>query len=348
MTHKSMLAYIVPRFTNQVENVATDALLYMLRQYPLASRSLIAYVANLGISLSDDLIFDSQLGLAGGARPDLTGVDKEGDLVLAVESKFWATLTKNQPNAYLDLLAPDKAGMVLVIAPASRFPTLWEELVQRCADGDLAVKEISDHSPEYRCAEVGPQKLLCLASWESLLAYLKQEFLINDVTNGAHEVWQLQGLCERLDEEAFHPLRPENLQFSSDSQVEHFRRLVDDLISLLVKKGYASTKGYRATPSADYYKRYMNFLGNANWCIEYNQTYWSLFQISPIWLTVTLAATTQSLEKIDLLRQESPSRLIEHEKQILIPLDLSLGAERTKVLESMVHQIVEIEPFIGV
>ncbi len=348
MTYKSMLAHIVPRLTNQVENVATDALLYLIRRYPVASKAFISYVSNLGVLLSDNLNFDIQIGLMGGAIPDLTGVDEDDQLVLMVESKFWATLTRNQPVAYLDHLAPDKDGIVLFVAPASRFSTLWKELVQRCIESGLPVDKEIDQSPEYFVAKVGPRKLIGLASWESLLSYLKQELAVNNISDGEYEVWQLQGLCERLDAEAFRPLRPEDLQLSSDERIEQYCLLVDDLVGMLVKKGYASTEGYRVTPGADYYKRYMNLYGNMNWCIEYNKTYWTQFQPTPIWLTVTINSTTQSVEKLNLLRQKSPSRLFENKKQILIPLNLSVDIEREDVLENLVQQIEEFEPYIGV
>jgi hypothetical protein len=306
-------------------------------------------VSNLGVPLPNNLNFDTQIGLEGRAIPDLTGVDENDQLVLMMESKFWATLTSNQPITYLGHLTPDKEGIVLFIAPSSRFPTLWQELVQRCTESGLSVNQKIDQSPEHLVAEVEPGKLLGLASWESLLSYLKKELEVNGIVDGEHEVWQLQGLCERLDAEAFHPLQADDLKSDSDMQIEEYRRLINDLVGILIKKGHASIKEYRATPGADYYKRYMTLYGSKNWCVEFNATYWARFQRTPIWLTLDFASkfTTQSIKKLSPLKEESPSRLFEDEKQIMIPLELALNVEREDVLKSLVQQIEEIEPFIG-
>ena len=344
MTYETLLAYIAPRLTKQTENVATDALLYLLRMYPVASKAFSTYIANLSVNLPKNLKYDTQLGLAGRAIPDLIGVDEDNHLVLLVESKFWATLTKNQPLAYLGHLTKEKQGIVLFIAPSSRFPTLWPELVQRCSKGGLSLGQQVDESPDYLVVEVEPGKRLGLVSWESLLTYLKQQLEANDVIDGSFEVWQLQGLCKRLDAEAFHPLLAEDLRTDSDAQIVSYHRLVDDLVNKLVEKEYASVKDYRATPGVDYYKRYMTLFGNRDWCIEFNRTHWIHLQRTPIWLT---NATTQSIERVASLRKESPSRLFEDGKQILIPLDLLQEVEKEAVLDNLVDQIEKIEPFIG-
>jgi len=245
-------------------------------------------------------------------------------------------------------LSPDKDGIVLFIAPSSRFPTLWPELVHRCTESGLSVDLKIDQPPEYLVAEVEPRKLLGLASWESLLSHLKNELEVNGVTDGANEVWQLQGLCERLDAEAFHPLQADDLKSGSDARIKEYRRLVNDLVDILVEKGYATVKDYRATPGATYYKRYMTLFGNANWCIEYNGNHWTRFQSTPIWLSVSIKSVSRSIEKLNALQEESPNRLIEHNKRILFPLELPLNVEKEDILNSLVQQIEEIEPFIGV
>jgi hypothetical protein len=266
-----------------------------------------------------------------------------------VESKFWATLTRNQPITYLRHLTPDKESIVLFIAPSSRFPTLWNELIHHCTKSGLSVDQKIDRAPEYIVAEVEPKKLLGLVSWESLLSYLKKELEDNGVIEGAYEVWQVQGLCERLDAEAFHPLQAVDLKSNADVKIEEYRRLVNDLVGMLCQKGYANTKGYSASPGPDYYKRYITLYGNKNWSVEYNGTYWDRFERTPIWLTLDLASkvATQSIKKLSPLKEESPSKLFEDGKQALIPLELALNVEREDILKSLVQQIEEIKPFIG-
>lgn len=348
MTYKSMLAHIVPRLTSQTENAATDALFYLFRRYPVALKAFTAYVSNLGVHLPADLHFDEQR-LMGQAIPDLIGTDEDEQRVLMVESKFWAILTHNQPITYLQHLASEKESILLFVAPSSRILNLWQQLTERCARKGFPIDQEITQWSEYHVAKVEPGKVLGLVSWESLLTYLKKALEDNGVIEGAYEVWQLQGLCERLDAEGFHTLLAEDLQSSADVETEKYHRLADALLEILVEKDYASSgKEYRTTSGADFYKRYMTLDGHKNWCIEFNQTYWASFAPTPIWLTLYFKSQTQAKEKFNSLREKSPNKIYLDKHSILIPLELALGVEREDVLKHLVRQIEEVSPFLGV
>lgn len=344
VTHKTMLAHIVPKLTNQGENTATDALLYLLWKYPIASKAFISYVSKLGTPLSDKLKFNAQIGLAGRAIPDIIGTDENNQLMLVVESKFWAPLTEKQPVVYLNHLPSGGEGVLLFIAPSSRFPTLWRELFQRCKDNGLSVDKAIVQPDGCCVAKIDSVKMLGMVSWESVLSFLRQELESNGVIEGVYEVSQLEGLCERLDGEALHPLQIQDIQPGSDIRIEHYHTLVNDLVGILIEKGYASTKGYRRTSNADYYKRYTTLFGIVNWCIEYNGVHWTDFQTTPIWLSVH--STSHPIERLNPLRAEIPSRLFEDKGRIIIPLKLPLGVERDVILKSLVQQIEDFKELI--
>ena len=79
MNDYSMLAYIGPKLTHQVENLATDALLYLLRTYPDISSSFSDLLNKIGCRVPKDLNFDTQLPLENRGIPDLLGkTDDDG------------------------------------------------------------------------------------------------------------------------------------------------------------------------------------------------------------------------------------------------------------------------------
>jgi hypothetical protein len=105
MPHESILAHLAPLLTNQIENVATDALAHLLLQYHFLADRFQEYVSSIIVDLSGNLTFTTQARWQDNAIPDLVSRDEQGRYLLIVESKFWATLTPNQPgnSALLDV-----------------------------------------------------------------------------------------------------------------------------------------------------------------------------------------------------------------------------------------------------
>lgn len=132
MPHESILAHLAPLLTNQIENVATDALAHILLQYHFLADAFQEYISSVTVDLPGNLTFTTQARWQDTEIPDLVGRDVEGRYLLIVESKFWAPLTLNQPATYIDRLPADKPALLLFIAPASRMRTLWLELLSRC------------------------------------------------------------------------------------------------------------------------------------------------------------------------------------------------------------------------
>ena len=55
--------------------------------------------------------------LTDGAYPDMVCLDKCNNRVAFIESKFWATLTHNQPVKYWEELAANRPSVLLFLAP---------------------------------------------------------------------------------------------------------------------------------------------------------------------------------------------------------------------------------------
>lgn len=131
MSARSLFGHLVGRFARHPENLATEALHYILTN-SLPAREAFLQVGNtLGVSLSPDLYFRTQAAADDGAISDLVGRRPDGSYQLVVEAKFWASLTRNQPSQYLEMLSHDNIGLLLLVASRSRLHTLWAECLRR-------------------------------------------------------------------------------------------------------------------------------------------------------------------------------------------------------------------------
>jgi len=101
---------IQKKFSAQYEDVATDALAYLIKSSPGAHRGMMKLLRGLVPGLVPELpelCFKTQQAAQkeeGTIRPDMWGFAESGTRVF-VENKFWAGLTDNQPVAYLEELA---------------------------------------------------------------------------------------------------------------------------------------------------------------------------------------------------------------------------------------------------
>ena len=338
MQHQSILAHLASLLTNQIENVATDALAHLLLEYQVTSDAFREYVAQSGIAIPEQITLKTQTTWQDGAIPDLVGLDNEGRYVLIVESKFWAPLTPNQPTTYIERLPFDKAAILLFIAPASRLSTLWEELMDRCdaypANNLYQESTIS----QFRTYHLNQLHILALTSWESMLTMLQQKAQQAGDIYAAGDIWQLQSLCDRIETDAFKPVAEDEITSPTEMRINQFKGLVDELVIRLVESGIASTIGYRATPGPDYYKRYfsLNGLPKSDWCVEFNNAYSKQYPGTYIWLTALETPQSSSL------LTESSVIYYRYNKCFLFPLKIPIGVEREVVLSGLMEQVIEV------
>ena len=100
---QTLLSFIARRHTIGLEDVATDALYFILSRSKIALAALADF---LGDGQPPLPIAGAQPWLANkhGAVPDLVCIDTGGEVVALIESKFWAPLTSHQPVTYWEAL----------------------------------------------------------------------------------------------------------------------------------------------------------------------------------------------------------------------------------------------------
>ena len=189
----------------QKENLATDALRYILHQSP-AANSAINKLLNeafklAGTSLTGPLGFEAQMITRDNSRPDLTVFDRGGQRCGILEIKLFARLTERQPLVYLANLPSGRKGLLLFVAPACYLPSLWEDLCDACGNGCTGRLERIHPTPDgyFRIARFDGGHLLAAISWKSLFEYLDRH-MDKDSNDGVpSDLLQLRTFVERID-----------------------------------------------------------------------------------------------------------------------------------------------------
>ena len=124
-TKGSLLAHLALQFASHPENLAVEALGYLLKESEDTRSSFVGLLRARGIDLPDSLRYSTQVRGKDATRPDLVGKDRSGREVVLIEAKFWAGLTDMQPISYLDRLTtetnslpPPPPGVARRMAPA--------------------------------------------------------------------------------------------------------------------------------------------------------------------------------------------------------------------------------------
>jgi hypothetical protein len=333
----SVLAFLATRFATSPENLATEALNFILASSPAASRAMVDLCRQLGCEEAVDLAFSTQATIDDGSRPDLVGHTVDGRAPVMVEAKFWAGLTDRQPGAYLRELR--EGGLLLFVAPAARTDTLWLELRRRAGlESDPSPAASTPSLADVRTARVG-SRTLALVSWRVLLASLR------GASEQAREaatadIQQLESLCEKMDTDAFLPLRAEELTSDLGRRVRQFCDLADRVTDLLVSKSLAEVKGLRATGGKGWFGRYMRFRGHGAF-LHFDARRWARHGHSPLWLAVYGRNFKECTVEPDCLRA-ADIVFYRSKGRCMVPLFLREGVELDAVVDHALEQIQRV------
>lgn len=342
---ETLFGYLVNRFSSSPENLATEALCFILNNSQHASDALVSFFNHLSIPLSRNLKFDTQSrSEEDNSIPDLVGRNLSGEIHFLGEMKFWAGLTNNQPVSYLKRLSEANGLLLTFVVPRKRIQTIWPELIRRCNAGIVDIEIIKD-STEAKIGIVEGKQFLLLTSWSSILNSIKQTLEIEREIEMVGNISQLQGLCEQMDSSAFLPLQSEDMTSNVSTRFLQYCDITDELIEILHSKGKISLQGLKATPIREGYKRYFVFDGKG--CsLEFNALLWKEHRATPVWLGITSNMrwefSVSLKEKLISLELEEPSRLFQIGKNLYIPIFLKTGFERNEVVDNAIDQILTV------
>lgn len=349
MATQPLLAHLAPRFVTQRENLATEALAYILSRSQAARAALIRSMRLLGIQdLPDDLLFRTQAVGSDGIIPDLVGEDSGRVQRLMIEAKFWAGLTEAQPVGYLRRIENQGQGDLVFLTPERRTDLVWQELGRRCAEAGIELEQSCGNSAGTRLATVSSGRSLGIISWTSLLTALLADVEAAGEQIVAADLRQLQGLCEREDAEAFLPLTSEELTGNVGQRIIQFSDLVDELTGMLVDRGRADVKGLRASGSKGFYGKYLRIEGVPSF-LHFNAGNWGALDTSPLWLRVMGPGWKADTRIGEHLRNRAAAErfpVYMQSEGAEIPIVLRTNVERDRVVDSALAQLIVIADWL--
>ena len=356
----SLLAHLANRFTNQTETLATEALGYILSQSAPArvalQEMLMSGDADIGPISRVETEFKVKVKAKEGAkskeaRIDLVGFG-EGDAKRAlIEVKFWAGLTENQPNTYLDeLLKNEEPAALLFVAPELRLDMLWEEIIHLANEAKrftLGV-EMVDAETKLRSAVVndGPHRLM-LTSWRAMLDKMSRK--VGDVTV-EKDIDQLQALCDQQDRVAFLPLDAGEIGPGFSRRAIDLHNLFHAVVSRVHKGGIWKKIGHSKLEAnfGHYFSLIDAALVGDVW-IGIHYEFGTRHRETPFWVMLGYSSNAKLDEirkRLDAARRETGLDYVDTEygktPVSLIPIHLPAGVEYEVVLDSVVGQIRKI------
>ena len=346
--NETLLAKLAPLFGAQTENLAVAALGHILWGSQAARHALSDLLAAAGATVGEIVQVRIQATGKEGERPDLAGFDRDGRERVLIEAKFWAGLTGNQPVAYLARLPTNTPSTLLFVAPAARIETLWNELLRTVAESQSGITLAPGSELEgLRSAAAGGRRYLLLTTWQVLLDRMAAHAAAASDSHAEKDIGQLQGLAAQQDDEAFLPLRREELGPEFPRRMLGLRRLVDDATDRAITAGFASVKGLKVTPQAWGYGRYLKLAYTTPWFgIDFYD--WAREKDTPLWLWFSgTDAQGKALRALEPLRQRSPPELFEHGDGLVVPVDLPLRVEFAAVVAAVVARLKEVADLIG-
>ena len=347
---RTLLAHIALKLGTHPENIAVEALGHILTSSEAALRAIEDVLKTGGAeigTISPDV--QTQASDEERTRPDLAGSDEHGVERVLIEAKFWAGLTKRQPVTYLERLQTGQPSALLFVAPAARFEPLWAELRRRVVEKEMNFG-LESRDANLWTAEVGGERHLMLISWKALLDRMASKASMAGESHAVADIRQLLGLTQRMDVDAFLPLRPEELGPEIPRRMSNLRRLVDDATTRAREAKWVSTQGLIVTSKPKGYGRYMRLAGATVW-FGVNFILWSRTRDTPLWLTFHEGNGHMTLEEVrsnlQPLRQMYPPDLIDSDGRMHVPIDLPVNVEYDLVLDAVVKRLAEIARLIG-
>lgn len=342
----TLFGYLATKFTASPENIATEALNYILVRSPVANAALLHLLEEAGVDLPDDVAFQTQVTGDDNARPDIEGRTAKRGTIIVVEAKHWAGLTDNQPVTYINRLPEEGPALLVFIAPAARFTTLWPELTGRCNRAGFGTGETQQIAPEFWSATLPKGRHLMLVSWRAVLADITRALERAGEGEALADAAQLAGLCEAMDSDAFMPLRSEEItSVEIPRRFVQFSQLVLDIAARACDAGLCSKKGGLRPGSGIGYTGHYLRLGEVVVFLGFDSPHWARHRSTPLWLRIDgkdMKERDAARHALGRLRLENPPRLIEDGGNPWVPLFLPLGTERERIIDDVLSQLEEI------
>ena len=349
----SLLAHLAYKFSGQTETTATEALGYILSRSEAARNALRDMLNIGGADVGPIARVATEVIGKKMERIDLSAYNAADEERILIEAKFWAGLTSNQPNTYIEKLpADDKPSALLFVAPEARLETLWPHIRGQAEMGGFVLDSGSETGDLRTAAIAESNRHLMLTSWRAMLGAMASRASVDGDSSAERDILQLNALCEQQDSEAFLPLLPDELGPQFARRIPQFIQLAeearrDSRVIIFVNKTYPLRS---ATNS---HGRYLTLLENVPVWFGVRYDLWAKRGDTPLWLVIRRtrfdwAADFNEVKRcLGPLIIEKPRGILDDPEGLLIPFFLPTGVEREEALESVVACLEQICDLIG-
>lgn len=313
---KSLLTHIASNFISEYENVANSSVAYLLNEYACARKVLKEIVKFDEVPNH----YRTELATKSNGRPDITGLNSNGEKDIIIEGKFWANLTINQPNNYLKELSDN--GKVIFLAPEKRLISLKAEIKKRLG------------------VENGK---VIVYSWLSFIDGIEVENSKNHNHQLSSDLTQFKELCKKMDAVGMPPLSESDLDPMNGKRMSHFADIIDECNSILRQWEHSNFKKTKTQPQK--YGHGFYFYGHNFGCwLEFNSEKWFSREINtPIWLGISTKDWGES-EKINhYLKEYDSSNSLDDEYGIC----LKTGMDKKQAVNYIVEKTKDILSFLN-
>jgi hypothetical protein len=334
-----LFGHLASRFSTHPENLATEALAFIVNGSAAMREAMRRLVARTGIELPPLVRFRSQSRDEQGNIPDLIGLDAAGTGRLFVENKFWAGLTENQPAGYLERLPAEGGAVLVFVVPSKRLPILWSELAIAAMNRATRLPDPEQLASDLLFARVKASTALAATTWNSVLDSLEAAARASGDPSAAADIAQLRSLCAAMDNEAFPPVHVEELtNLEVPRRLIGFGNMIRDLAGQAVSLGIADRTGLRPTHGWNSAGQYLR-IGPAGAWIGIDHAYWSRYGITPLWVRFDSSEYGRALFVLEALKAWASPRLFEVDGSALVPLTVLPDVARERVLEDLLEQL---------
>lgn len=341
----SLLFNLAPYTKIPYEDIATLALRSIIEESPTLRIAFTKVLCDHLYVSPVENIYEYRTQVTGKKleRPDIVGFDDAGKEVLICEAKFYAGLTENQPDAYLERLQKDNGKGLVFLCPNDRIHGLWKQLVER--DG---VEPVDGHQD---CVSVRGVRM-GIVGWEELLETL----LMVSERNSAEmrpDIQELKVYCEQMvASNTFIPFASEDLGADVSAGMERYYIVMDRVRDLLLaKKEYGITQRARdkgkgslhSQPQA--YGDYYIYMQTSELCTSlfFDKYAWRQLGsvITPFWFELKNSGWKQDESIMAYLHSLSEGKTEKSRAgSILIALETPIGLSLEETVQDLCNQVL--------
>lgn len=354
MKSKTVLGHLALHFVVQQENLATEALNFILQTHSSASRAFRKFVRQIGFDCPEDLRFEAQRGGFDECIPDMKCYDAGGSLRVVIENKFWAPLTKNQPVTYLREFRPAAPAALLFVVPEARVASVWNEIVERCAK-KVSVSDFQT-TRTVTSARINEWHHIAATSWRSLLDTLSSESPLPEEIDHRNDIAQLRGFCDMMDEREILPLGGDEIagRKITPLRIMNFTDLALAIVIEAASKPFCVRTGLQDSRFKYGSGAWVKIAGYRAW-VGFDVLSWHLRGLSPIWVEFVSEPQMSRIQmgevrqKLNSLRTSMSPRCFESQdgRTLTVPIQLRAGVERFEIIKDAVDQIRQLANELG-